>query len=82
MIEIHLFSLGRNEGRGVRIKIPVTSQAELEPAISAMLAGYQPGRDQNAVSPIVRADTIDPGRVFRGSRWNRDARGSGAAGAD
>lgn len=53
MIEIHLFSLGRNEGRGVRIKIPVTSQAELEPAISAMLAGYQPGRDQNAVSPIV-----------------------------
>ncbi|MFO0765433.1 MAG: hypothetical protein U0231_01275 [Nitrospiraceae bacterium] len=53
MVEVHLFSLGRNEGRGVRIKMPATSQKELEPAIAAMLAGYQPGRDQNAVSPIV-----------------------------
>lgn len=52
MLEIHIFSLGRNEGRGVRIKMPVAAQAELQPTITRMLETYQPGRDQNAVSPL------------------------------
>lgn len=54
MLEIHIFSLGRNEGRGMRIKMPVTAQKELQPTIAKMLESYQPGRDQNAVSPIIQ----------------------------
>lgn len=53
MMEIHIFSLGRNEGRGIRIKMPVAARKELEPTITAILESYEPGRDQNAVSPIV-----------------------------
>jgi len=52
MLEIHLFSLGRNEGRGIRIKVPVPAQEQLLPLITHMLKTYQPGRDQNAVSPL------------------------------
>lgn len=52
MLEIHIFSLGRNEGRGVRIKMPVSAHDQLMPAITGMLKTYQPGRDQNAVSPL------------------------------
>lgn len=52
MLELHIFSLGRNEGRGVRIKMPVSAQDQLMPAITRMLETYQPGRDQNAVSPL------------------------------
>ena len=54
MLEIHIFSLGRNEGRGMRIKTPVTAQKDLQPTIAKMLESYQPGRDQNAVSPIIQ----------------------------
>lgn len=54
MLELHIFSLGRNEGRGVRIKMPVTAQKELQPTIAKMLESYQPGRDQNAVSPLIQ----------------------------
>ena len=52
MVERHNFSLGRNEGRGIRIKVPVSAQERLMPAITRMLEAYQPGRDQNAVSPL------------------------------
>jgi hypothetical protein len=52
MLEFHIFSLGRNEGRGVRIKMPVSAQDQLMPAVTRMLETYQPGRDQNAVSPL------------------------------
>ncbi len=52
MLEIHMFSLGRNEGRGVRIKVPVPAQDRLLPAVAAMLDTYRLGRDQNAVSPL------------------------------
>lgn len=52
MLELHIFSLGRNEGRGVRIKVPVSAQADLLPTITKMLETYQPGRDQNSVSPL------------------------------
>lgn len=52
MLEFHIFSLGRNEGRGVRIKMPASAQDQLMPAITRMLETYQPGRDQNAVSPL------------------------------
>lgn len=54
MLEIHIFSLGRNEGRGMRIKMPVTAQKELQPTIVKILESYQPGRDQNAVSPLIQ----------------------------
>lgn len=53
MLEIHLFSLGRNEGRGVRMKLPASEAAALMPRITRMLESYQAGRDQNAVSPLV-----------------------------
>ena len=53
MIERHIFSLGRNEGRGIRIKVPLSAEERVVPAIMRMLETYQPGRDQNAVSPFV-----------------------------
>ena len=53
MIEHHIFSLGRNEGRGIRIKVPLSEETRVMPTIKKMLTTYQPGRDQNAVSPIV-----------------------------
>jgi hypothetical protein len=52
MIERHIFSLGRNEGRGVRIKVPLSADERVMSTITKMLMTYQPGRDQNAVSPI------------------------------
>ena len=54
MLEVHLFSLGRNEGRGVRIKVPLSAEADLLPSVTKMLETYQPGRDQNAVSPLAQ----------------------------
>lgn len=53
MIEHHIFSLGRNEGRGIRIKIPLSAEAQVLPLVTRMLETYQPGRDQNAVSPLI-----------------------------
>ena len=53
MIEHHIFSLGRNEGRGLRIKVPLAAEDRVMPAITRMLQTYQPGRDQNAVSPLM-----------------------------
>jgi hypothetical protein len=53
MIERHIFSLGRNEGRGIRIKVPLAAEERMMPAITRMLETYQPGRDQNAVSPLI-----------------------------
>jgi hypothetical protein len=55
MIEHHIFSLGRNEGRGIRIKVPRSAEERVMPTITRMLETYQPGRDQNAVSPLVPA---------------------------
>lgn len=52
IIEHHIFSLGRNEGRGIRIKVPLSAEERVMPTITRMLVTYQPGRDQNAVSPI------------------------------
>ena len=43
----------RNEGRGVRIKFPAASRSTLIPILANILQTYQPGRDQNAVSPFV-----------------------------
>ena len=53
MLEIHIFSLGRNEGRGVRIKLPVAGNEQLMPTITRVLESYEPGRNQNAVSPLM-----------------------------
>ena len=53
IVEHHIFSLGRNEGRGVRIKVPLPEETRAMPTITKILETYQPGRDQNAVSPIV-----------------------------
>ena len=51
LVEIHIFSVGRNEGRGVRIKFPVQSRTSFMPVVAEILRTYQPGRDQDAVSP-------------------------------
>jgi len=53
MIEHHIFSLGRNEGRGIRIKTPLSADERVLSTLTKMLETYQPGRDQNAVSPLV-----------------------------
>jgi hypothetical protein len=55
MIERHIFSLGRNEGRVIRIKAPLSAEERVMQTITRMLETYQPGRDQNAVSPLVPA---------------------------
>ena len=52
IIEHHLFTLGRNEGRGVRIKVPRSGEAKVMAQVKAMLETYQAGRDQDAVSPL------------------------------
>ena len=53
MIEHHIFSLGRNEGRGIRIKVPLSAEERVLQTVTRMLETYQPGRDQNAVSPLM-----------------------------
>ena len=50
--EIHIMSLGRNEGRGVRIKMTASSSQTVMPLVTRFLETYQAGRDQNAVSPF------------------------------
>jgi hypothetical protein len=60
IIEMHIFSLGRNEGRGVRMKTPATGRTALMPALADMLQTYQPGRDQNAVSPFQQPSSPEP----------------------
>lgn len=60
MREIHIMSLGRNEGRGVRIKIPASSNGTVMPLVTKLLESYQPGRDQNAVSPFVQPQGDHP----------------------
>jgi hypothetical protein len=54
VMEFHIFSVGRNEGRGVRIKLPASARTTLMPTISQVLQTYEPGRDQDAVSPYAR----------------------------
>lgn len=53
MLEIHIFSVGRNDGRGVRIKLPSVSEKDLLPLIKEVVETFELGRDQNAVSPLV-----------------------------
>ena len=55
---------------------PLTSDA-LSADIAAMV-GAAHLYFYDAVSPIVLADTIDMGKVFRASRWGRSLRGSGS----
>ncbi|THJ21500.1 MAG: hypothetical protein CAF45_011805 [Nitrospira sp. CG24E] len=60
MREIHIMSVGRNEGRGVRIKIPASDTGMMIPLVMKLLETYQPGRDQNAVSPFAPARGDQP----------------------
>ena len=53
MVEHHIISLGRNEGRSIRVKVPLSDEERLLPTIKKILETYQPGRDQNAVSPLM-----------------------------
>jgi hypothetical protein len=53
IIEHHIFSLGRNEGRGIRVKVPRSAEDQVMATVRQMLDTYQPGRDQNAVSPLL-----------------------------
>jgi len=52
MVEHHIISLGRNEGRGIRVKVPLPDEERLLSMIKKILETYQLGRDQNAVSPL------------------------------
>jgi len=57
---------------------PLTSEA-LSGAI-AELVGADHLYFYDAISPIVLAETIDAGKVFRQSRWDRSLRGAAASG--
>ena len=65
MREVHIMSLGRNEGRGVRIKIPTSSKGTMTPLVTKLLESYQPGRDQNAVSPFAPTRGDQPSTRLR-----------------
>ncbi|NWF71492.1 MAG: hypothetical protein HXY51_00400 [Nitrospirae bacterium] len=65
MREIHIMSVGRNEGRGVRIKIPVSDTGTMIPLVTKLLETYQPGRDQNAVSPFAPSRGDQPSAPLR-----------------
>jgi hypothetical protein len=54
IIELHILSLGSNEGRGVRIKVRASDRKALMPEFAKLLHTYEPGRDQDAVSPFAR----------------------------
>ena len=58
---------------------PLTSAA-LSADIAALVGGDHL-YFYDAVSPIVLAETIDRGKVFRASRWGRSLRGDGAGGS-
>ena len=51
MLEFHIFSLGRTEGRDVRIRMPAADRIAMMPAISRVLQSYDAGRDQDTVRP-------------------------------
>ncbi|MFO0775377.1 MAG: hypothetical protein U0172_12005 [Nitrospiraceae bacterium] len=59
-IEHHLLSVGRNEGRGVRLKMPAGEAEQLLKQFATVLETYTPGRDQNAVSPLAPAAADKP----------------------
>lgn len=65
MREIHIMSVGRNEGRGVRIKILASSTGTMMPLVTKLLESYQPGRDQNAVSPFTSTRGDQPSIPLR-----------------
>ena len=65
MREIHIMSVGRNEGRGVRIKIQASSNGTMMPLVAQLLMSYQAGRDQNAVSPFAPKPDEQPSTPFR-----------------
>lgn len=65
MREIHIMSVGRNEGRGVRIKIPASDTGTMIPLVTKLLETYQPGRDQNAVSPFAPSRGDQPTTPLR-----------------
>lgn len=60
VVEHHIFSLGRNEGRGLRVKVPLAAEERLLSTITTMLDSFQPGRDQNAVSPLMPKQEPSP----------------------
>jgi hypothetical protein len=60
MREIHMMSVGRNEGRGVRIKVPAASAGKMMPLVTKLLESYDAGRDQNAVSPFAPTSGDQP----------------------
>lgn len=53
MIEHHFFTLGRNEGREIRVKPSHSGEGEVMLRVKNILEPYQPGRDQNAVRPLL-----------------------------
>lgn len=65
MREIHIMSVGRNEGRGVRVKITASDAGTMIPLVMKLLETYQAGRDQNAVSPFAPSRGDQPPSLAR-----------------
>ena len=51
MLEFHIFSIGRTEGRDVRIKMPAADRVAMMPTISRVLQSYDAGRDPDTGRP-------------------------------
>lgn len=51
MREIHTLSLGRNEGRGGRIKIPASSKGTMTPLVAKIMESYQPDGTRTRYAP-------------------------------
>jgi len=65
MREFHIMSVGRNEGRGVRLKIMASDAGTMIPLVTKLLETYQAGRDQNAVSPFAPSGGNQPSAPVR-----------------
>jgi hypothetical protein len=63
--ETHIISVGRNEGRGVRIKLTAADAGTIMPLVTKVLETYQAGRDQNAVSPFAPTKSDQPSAPVR-----------------
>jgi methylenetetrahydrofolate--tRNA-(uracil-5-)-methyltransferase len=70
--EVTALDMPGHQGPVVVATGPLTSDA-LSAAIQAFV-GHAHLSFYDAISPIVLADTIDPARVFRASRWDRSLR--------
>jgi methylenetetrahydrofolate--tRNA-(uracil-5-)-methyltransferase len=79
LIRVHRGEVDRIPGSSGQAAVVLATGPLTSDSLSADLATFV-GQDHlsffDAISPIVLAETVDPARVFRASRWNRSLRGA------